>query len=546
VIERVIENWLIKANERSFQIPFCYILSKEGYTVVHISRHCGMELGKDIIAIAPDGVPCAFQLKSGNISLKKWQSEIVHQVQDLVLGTINHPSIDSKKTHRAYLVTNGKIEEEVSRAIDDLNRAWAARNQPTLNVIVGGELIKKAKDLQSDFWPKELEDIKTFLELYLENGKDVFPKSKFSNFLETLFPFKRINGKTPTKALCNRILASSAIFTTLILSSFTEHKNYVAEIEAWTIYSSYLFALVERWGLNEKYFKSELDIALKAIKNSLYNLVEEIKEKKYLSEGDITFDQPFYRVRITWLISFLAILGLWRMADKEEKEEVDDFIKSFIKANESKLLLWGEAAIPQFLSYYWFSRLTDATIKPDSILTNLINAICQNNEPNSVNPLPNPYYEAIDILPYYIDSQLDEFLPHKFRLTNKPLDVNFAGISYSLESIVHLFVRRNWKQTMKLLWPQITRIAYHKFQFENSWDFYRWRNEKGTAITILPKHRKSWNELKKQANNIDLSNLPNFDIKYVIWLILFLCVFPHRIDTNVVKFIDYNIRKIVY
>ena len=55
VIERLLETWLNKANERSFQIPFAHWLAYQGYTVLHVSRHCAMELGKDVIAIAPDG-----------------------------------------------------------------------------------------------------------------------------------------------------------------------------------------------------------------------------------------------------------------------------------------------------------------------------------------------------------------------------------------------------------------------------------------------------------------------------------------------------------
>lgn len=63
MIERVLENWLTKANERSFQVPLCHALAAQGHRVVHLSRHTGIEMGKDILTVAPDGVPCAFQLK---------------------------------------------------------------------------------------------------------------------------------------------------------------------------------------------------------------------------------------------------------------------------------------------------------------------------------------------------------------------------------------------------------------------------------------------------------------------------------------------------
>ena len=79
MLERVIENWLDKATERSFEKPYCYMLAAEGHTIIHLTRHSSMELGKDIITIAPDGTPCAFQLKTGNISLDKWRKEASSQ-----------------------------------------------------------------------------------------------------------------------------------------------------------------------------------------------------------------------------------------------------------------------------------------------------------------------------------------------------------------------------------------------------------------------------------------------------------------------------------
>ena len=83
MLERVIENWLDKATERTFQKPYCYMLSAEGHTIIHLTRHGAMELGKDIITIAPDGTPCAFQLKTGDISLAKWRDEVSSQTSDL-------------------------------------------------------------------------------------------------------------------------------------------------------------------------------------------------------------------------------------------------------------------------------------------------------------------------------------------------------------------------------------------------------------------------------------------------------------------------------
>ncbi len=105
LMERKKEEWRVrennrklldKASERSFQLPYCYMLSAEGHTIIHLTRHCGMEMGKDIITIDRMGTPCAFQLKAGNISLNKWQKDVGPQIDDLVVGKINHQSVDSQ------------------------------------------------------------------------------------------------------------------------------------------------------------------------------------------------------------------------------------------------------------------------------------------------------------------------------------------------------------------------------------------------------------------------------------------------------------------
>lgn len=82
MFERVVENWLIRVNERSLEVPFAQLLAGEGYQVVHLSRHGPFEEGKDILAIARDGVPCAFQLKgapNGKITQRYWATECLDQ-----------------------------------------------------------------------------------------------------------------------------------------------------------------------------------------------------------------------------------------------------------------------------------------------------------------------------------------------------------------------------------------------------------------------------------------------------------------------------------
>ena len=535
MLERVIENWLDKATERSFQQPYCYMLAAEGHTIIHLTRHCGMEMGKDIITIAPDGTPCAFQLKAGDISLAKWRREVNLQIDDLVVGQINHPSIDNSKHHRAYLVTNGNIVEEVSRAIDDRNRTWGNQNQPYLylETVVRGQLIEKAKGLGDNLWPTELTDIKTLLEMFLEGGQGILPKEKLASLFESIFLLE--NETKPSESYCTRTIASAAILCAIATSSFSKENNHVAEIEAWGLYISYVLALAERWQLSDTVYKDELEIATQSIYNSLANLCDEIKEREYLIEGNPLTDSYVYSVRVTWLLALMSIYALWRASKNEPKDDVDDFLREFCKEKQAQLDLWGEAAIPQWLAFLWYSQKISATRKPDDILDCLISEICGQNGPKGGGFLASPYYEAEDILPDMLG------------VAEEPLMDSFSGQSYALEGLIHLYVRGNSKQSkqsMKSLWPGVTRLLYLSFEPDNFCDFYRWRCENGKNWTVCPQHTQEWEELKALAFESDGACIPPSIKNYPILLLLFLCVYPHRMNAEILRWLDTQMQQI--
>ncbi len=538
MLERVIENWLDKATERSFEQPFCYMLSAEGHTIIHLTKHDPMEMGKDIITIAPDGTPCAFQLKTGDISLAKWDKEVSSQTDALVTRHINHSSVVSSKHHRSYLVTNGNIAEKVSRAIDDRNRAWAKQclSDFHLQTIVRGQLIEKAKGLGDNLWPTELTDIKTLLEMFLEDGQGVLPKEKLVSLFESTFSLKLLNnGRKPSKRHCERVIASAAILCAIATSSFSNEKNHVAEIEAWVLYISHVLALAEQWGLSDRVYQGEFKIATQSIYNSLANLCDEIKEREYLIEGDPLADSYIYDVRVTWLLGLMSIYALWRGSKKEPKDEVDDFLSEFCKEKQAKLDLWGEAAIPQFLAFLWYSPKISATRKPDDILDYLISEICEQNGPKGGGFLASPYYEA------------DDILPETLGVAEEPLMDSFSGQSYTLEGLIHLYVRGNSmqsKQFMKSLWPDVTRLMYQSFEPANFCDFYRWRNEEGKNRTVSPQHTQDWEELRELASESEGACIPPSIKNHPILLLLFLCVYPHRMNAEILRWLDTQMKQI--
>ena len=490
MIERVVENWLDNATELSFQEPFCAMLSTAGHTVVHLSRHCGMELGKDVLTIAPDGVPCAYQLKTaqgGKISLRQWRDEIGKQVIDLVAGRIVHPSISATATHRAYLVTDGQIDEEVARAIDDMNRNWELSGQPHLRLetIVKGQLLEMGRALNTSLWPSELAAIQKLLQIFLTPGEELFPKALFAELMEETLPFDGPHPEnSPSLAACSRAVSSAALICALASSGFARSNNHVAEIDAWIIYASYIFALATKHDLPSRAWKPSMEIALASVCNRLIDLCEELRTRGHLMEGHLFGDQIFIPARRTWLAGLLGALGLARQLgqDIEMPREFEPFLHSFCQASVSQIQLWGEAAVPQMMALYWYLRVTEGGREPDDFLFGLITALAVANGRNGHRAIPDPYYGINDVL------------ESAYGLGEKHIGDDFGGRSHTLEGLLHVYVRRNWKQHVRRLWPSITHVGFESYTPGEPWLFFLWRDRvrSSTVSLVQPSFTQDW------------------------------------------------------
>lgn len=540
MLERVLENWLDNASERSLQVPFAHMLQAEGYTVVHISRHCGMEMGKDLIAIDPNGIPCAMQLKGAGgkrITLARWRNEIAPEVNDLLTGKIVHPSISDPESHRSILVTNGELAEEVARAIDDLNRFWSDRGHPEirLETMLRGELLDRAKQAGSSLWPSELRDVRAYLEFFLLDGRRRLPKEKLASLLASVLPLHQPpvvtgNSGEPSRAELMRRISSCALLCSFATSPFSTYENHVAELEAWTIFLAYVFATAECWSLDPGSIKRHVDIVKDTICSRLESLCEELMTRKHYVEGDPLADQPVYLMRMTLLLALMSIYGLWRRQRQDEPGGQDAFIETFLRRRKHQLFLWGEAAVPQFLAIFWYWRNIDASLGPEYLLQRLVDAIAAQNDPRGRESLANPYFDENAVMARLLGFPDDH--PNE----------SSRGLSYTIDGLVSLLVRRGWKQYMKINWPAISRLSAYSFIPEELWQYYLWRSSRGTNIVASPPLTKAWADLQNEAEDDSGSSIPQLLRQDPVLFLLFLVVFPHRVRADAIRWLDSALR----
>ena len=75
------------------------------------------------------------------------------------------------------------------------------------------------KELQSDFWATNPHDLKTFLELYLEDGHGQLPKAKLCKLFESALPFHSEGQKAPSRPEIEKSAAGAAIICSAAISS---------------------------------------------------------------------------------------------------------------------------------------------------------------------------------------------------------------------------------------------------------------------------------------------------------------------------------------
>src|SRR5882724_4245131 len=150
--ERLADDWLTRINERGYDVAFCQVLLSKGKRVLR-AGHSPVEHGKDVIATSADQSDVwAYQLKTGDITLKDVQ-KLQGQLSMLVETWPTFPGLQPTFAYHPVLVTTGEFNEPAMSLIKELNESWRARSLPPLEVINGRALLADLLELSHDFWP---------------------------------------------------------------------------------------------------------------------------------------------------------------------------------------------------------------------------------------------------------------------------------------------------------------------------------------------------------------------------------------------------------
>ena len=538
MIERLVEYWLNSASERSYQAAFVQMLVAEGHRVLHSTRHAPIEFGKDIISVAPDGVPCAYQLKGnpgGRLTLAQFR-DMKGQIQELVTQPIPLPGLPPDQ-HRSYLVTNGWIEEEVQRSIGDMNVTWARQRFPkdALEIIQKGDLLGKATKLGAALWPTEVADLGALVDLLSHRGDDILPAEKMHRLLTSMY---RLAGpdaeKVPTGNELQRLVTSAALLVAVATRNFAGAGNHFAIVSAWVLFGTYTIAACTRAGLTavDGILAESMAAARQAIFEAIGALVDELANRPNIIEGRPLSDPEFQGARRALLNGLLSTYWLWCRRDRLEPANLAT-VERILPREWAPHGLWGEAVVPQFLAHYWYMSRRDGGFGPEVDLARLLAFIVQTQlSGDEIRYLAAPHYTIADVVRH----NTAEFLGPG----NDPYDAaSFRDASHFVEGLLHLVVRTNLKQTCKFIWPSVTRLTLRSFEVEEPWQFCTIHSDHGLNCMKIPEPTGHWSALQAEAASCDTPKVPPLIRADPILLLLLLYSFivPQRATPDVIRFL---------
>ena len=237
--------------------------------------------------------------------MREFRAEIQHQLVQLISQPIVFPGIPKGTPHRSFLVSNGYFEEEVHRAVDDLNRGQYLSK---VELIGRGQLLDWAKQLGASLWPSEMTNVRELLEVFLHDGRDLLPLRRLASMLEEILALRMDDEPLKTVKL-QRASPSAALLTGIATHHFATAENHFAVASAWCLFAVSLISSCKRSGLKVSGTAKEgLALAEEAIKDSLVALWDEAQLRPHLVEGDVLADTELYRWRYTLLCGLFSLV----------------------------------------------------------------------------------------------------------------------------------------------------------------------------------------------------------------------------------------------
>ncbi len=512
MLERLLENWLDSASELSYQQVFVQMLSASGYTVLHSTRHCLLEFGKDVLAIAPDGVGCAFQLK-GQPNKQMTVSEFRRDIQPQLVQLMSQPPAMPgfpPGIHRSYLVSNGSFSEEVQVAVSQMN---TAPYPSKLELWSRGKLLDMALSASTKLWPSEIDDTRRLLDLYMADTSDQLPLGLLAGMLSSILLLDQRDSESapPSVLELSRVSSSAMWATSIALSPFVLSENHQAVAVGWTVCRAMLQATYEKNG-GKWEVSHHFELAERAILDALAALWVEVSRRDHLAMPPGLEDSVIYGWRIGVLRGLLSSLYLANESRPLLPPEDHTELGAWLMEERGAPDLWGEAAIAcEFPPLLVLCKKGDDTRVADT-LASFAATIIALNQADSRLALSSPYYDGTA-----------SFLAQMSLDVEESEKETFEGSSYMARVLLLSLAAIGEKSACKRLWRDFSKLSHRYFLHAEEWMYLVPTATQGQELTRIYPSTYEWSSLVSEAEGVGrIPNLPT-------WLLaMWWQACPHR------------------
>jgi hypothetical protein len=381
---------------------------------------------------------------------------------------------------------------------------------------VRGEILQWALEVKDQFIPTEFDDFKSLLEFFLDGGKGMLDKGKFSRLLHSIY------AKVPASAAAQkRLVSSGALLCSLALSAYQESNNHVAVIEGWTIYIADIFHFATQQQLARSVYSNEIEIAEVIIQHASEDLLEEVLSMRDLFQGNLLQDIFIFKHRTTAVLGYLACYGI-RLATANPTDERITAIRMVIEKYLPDVAIWGEGAVPHMISIYWFLKKVELQHIGVQWLTTILTML-----------LLVPRIPTFAFTNYYLSAEETLLLMND--ANTKQEDISQAvHTGHVAETIVHLLAINDQKTTLQTHWKAICDFIYLDFTFVRTEDVFTWRCDEGTEVTRHQQPKTKWDQFVQHARTADPARIPELLQYHPAFIPLFMTVFAHRSGRNLI------------
>jgi hypothetical protein len=538
VVERLIESWLDSQTERRYQPAFIQLLVSEGWSVLHNTRHSPIELGKDVIARAPDGVLHCFQLK-GNPGSRVTKTEaqgLVPQLAELLeLPPSRFYRSGSRERHIAVLVTNGEIDEEARLVLEALGERAGTAHCPArgFELWTRGVLASRFLKAAGSVWPTSLQGTRQVLDIMARDGREIPDVAAMANILASTAPApsKKTSGAAKTASLAALLLLAEIIKSPLYAAE-NHYGLYVTTVLA-SVYALRFADSTRRLRTVTRYSTLSLEHCA--------DLIAEARADRF--DPDLVWAQrdPLAEFDIMWERRRLVgdCTATLVLSGVEDPHYDKHYAAELVMATFLRPHLWGLAAVPALIVRYWAACRLHPGADTERHLAGQLRAILAASlgELPGVGPLASPYYGFIDCWAY--SKQIPFLASDSIFADSMRHRIWFA------RPMLFMLAKRNCKQTCKALWPRFSQPVHVEPDLPPAvfFDGLHARDGQMRNYTFLG---KKWVELVEEA--VDDSEggflAPFADLA---WLIAaYIAIVPYRAWTGVLMWLDSQLNRTWY